>query len=298
MECMMKSKLLFTVTLFVGAAFAQPKPVPTVPGSMNWILHIEAGQFIGVADAMPADKWSFAPSNGEFTGVRTFAGQVWHVACANEGFAAELEGKAPPKGCEVISPEHQSGTKDKLMPYLRETFERVQRAIETITPANMLEEVDTLYPGGKRTRLSIAATAVYHAADHYGQIVEYLRMNGIVPGARPQRGDTVPAANPSILPKRITMTQKDARANLTQQVAPVYPPEAKMRHITGDVSVEVLIGVDGRVKRAQVAGTANTYLADAALDAIKKWRYKQFTDPDTNSPVEVQTVIVIHFTIS
>ncbi|PYR94599.1 MAG: hypothetical protein DMF84_05465 [Acidobacteria bacterium] len=58
----------------------------------------------------------------------------------------------------------------------------MQRFIAQMTPANALEAAGGRY-GGSSTRLGLATLAVWHASDHYGQIVTYLRMNGIVPPA-------------------------------------------------------------------------------------------------------------------
>ena len=134
-----------------------------------------------IADAMPADRWSFAPKDGEFKGVRTFAQQVKHVACANYGFFTQVEHKEPPANCEAGGPS-PAKTKAELMQYLRESFAYAGQVMRRLTPANALDPVEGPY-GGKTTRLGIATLAVWHATDHYGQLVVYLRMNGIVPPA-------------------------------------------------------------------------------------------------------------------
>src|SRR5262245_50059073 len=142
-------------------------------------------QFVSLADAMPAEKWTFAPKDGEFKGVRTFAEQVKHVACANFAFFNQVEHKTPPEGCETGGPS-SAKTKAELMPYLRESFAYATRIMRQLTPANALDTVEGPY-GGKTTRLGISTLAVRHATDHYGQLVVYLRMNGIVPPASAAR---------------------------------------------------------------------------------------------------------------
>jgi len=142
--------------------------------------------FVSLADAMPAEKYGFKPANGAFMGARTFEQQVKHVACANFAFFDEIEKKEPPPGCETGGPS-PAKTKAELVAYLRESFDYAQSVLRTMTPANALEPVDGPY-GGPSTRLGIATLAVWHASDHYGQLVVYLRMNGIVPPAsRPAR---------------------------------------------------------------------------------------------------------------
>jgi uncharacterized damage-inducible protein DinB len=138
-------------------------------------------QFLSLADAMPEDKYSFKPTNGEFKDVRTFAEQVKHVACANFAFFDEIEHKEPPPNCETGGPE-PARTKPELLKYLRDSFADGERVLRDLTPANALDPVNGRY-GGPSTRIGIATLAVWHNSDHYGQLVVYLRMNGIVPPA-------------------------------------------------------------------------------------------------------------------
>ena len=137
--------------------------------------------FVGLAEAMPEEKWTFKPSGGAFDNVRSFAEQVKHVACANEAFALEVQHKDPPPNCETGGP-NPAKTKAELLQYLRQSFTQVNDIISGMTPANALEAAGGRY-GGSSTRLGLATLAVWHASDHYGQLVIYLRMNGIVPPA-------------------------------------------------------------------------------------------------------------------
>ena len=290
----MKSRFPLVLALLSAATFAQPnKPAPTVAGSINWIFGVEAREFIAAADAMPEDKWSFIPQTGDFQGVRTFAGQVWHVACANEGFAAELEGQKPPEHCEALGPGPQdNASKDKLMAYLRLNFERMQRDIDALTPANMLEEIDTMYPGGRRTRLAIAATAVYHAADHFGQIVEYLRLNGIVPpSSRPrQQADATPPAAGA--PQKVRISAAVAESLLRTRVDAIYPNMARLAHIEGNVILQATIDNTGTVQNMRVV-SGHPMLVQAALDAVRQWKYQPYSL--NGQPVEAETTITVHF---
>jgi uncharacterized damage-inducible protein DinB len=137
--------------------------------------------FVSLADAMPAEKYGFKPTSGEFKDVRAFGEQVKHVACGNFGFFSEIEKKEPPSGCATGGP-NPAKTKAELMTYLRESFEYAQSVLRTMTPANALEPAGGPY-GGESTRLGLTTLAVWHASDHYGQLVVYLRMNGIAPPA-------------------------------------------------------------------------------------------------------------------
>lgn len=137
--------------------------------------------FIALADAMPTELYGFKPTKGEFENVRTFGEQVKHVACANFAFFNEIEKKEPPKGCETGGP-HPARTKAEIMAYLRESFAYASGVLDVMTPANAMEPAGGLY-GGMSTRLGLTTLAVWHASDHYGQLVVYLRLNGIVPPA-------------------------------------------------------------------------------------------------------------------
>jgi hypothetical protein len=106
---------------------------------------------------------------------------VKHVACANFAFYNEIEKKTPPDACEAGGPS-PAKTKAELMVYLRESFAYAGRVLRAMTAANALDPVEGPY-GGKSTRLGIATLSIWHASDHYGQLVVYLRMNGIVPPA-------------------------------------------------------------------------------------------------------------------
>lgn len=130
---------------------------------------------------MPEGKWDFKPARGEFKDVRTFGEMVKHVACANEGFAKEMHGAAPPEGCEKGGP-NPAKTKAQIMKYLRDSFQMLNDEFNGIDEKTELQPVDGPY-GGPNTRLGMTVLAAWHVADHYGQLVEYVRMNGIVPPA-------------------------------------------------------------------------------------------------------------------
>jgi uncharacterized damage-inducible protein DinB len=165
---------------FTYNGFAQEKIDPMAATVAQWFTMIEQS-FIALADAMPADKYDFKPTTGKFENVRTFGEQVKHVACANFAFFNQIEKLTPPAECSAGGP-NPAITKSELMKYLRESFEYAQRVLKTMTSANALESVSGPY-GGNSTRLGITTLAVWHASDHYGQLVVYLRMNGIVPPA-------------------------------------------------------------------------------------------------------------------
>ena len=165
---------------FAVRGVAQERVDPMAATVAQWFTMIQQS-FVSLADAMPAEKYGFRPTNGEFTDVRTFGEQVKHVACANFAFFNEIEKREPPSACATGGPS-PAKTKAELVTYLRESFEYAQRVLKTMTSANALEPAGGPY-GGQSTRLGLTTMAVWHASDHYGQLVVYLRMNGIVPPA-------------------------------------------------------------------------------------------------------------------
>ncbi len=144
-------------------------------------------EMMGAVKAMPAEKFSFAPSAAifvpaqttEFQGVRTFAQQATHVAQANYFFYGVVSGLKPDVDVRAIA---KLTNKEDIVAALAGSFSFAHKAIATLTPANAFEVVKTPEPG-LQTRATLAAFGIAHANDHYGQIVEYLRMNGIVPPA-------------------------------------------------------------------------------------------------------------------
>ena len=139
---------------------------------------------------MPAEKYSYRPSPGDYGGVfpgygptelRTFGEQVKHVACSNFGFSAELDGKTPPPDCDKGGPS-PAKTREELIVYLRDSFKALKKSLGAITTKNMFDPIEGPY-AGPETRLGMSSVAIWHVADHYGQLVLYMRLNGIVPPA-------------------------------------------------------------------------------------------------------------------
>ena len=163
---------------FAASGVAQERIDPIATTIAQSFTMIEAS-FVGLADAMPAEKYEFKPTIGEFKDARTFGEQLKHVACANFAFFSEIEKKEPPARCATGGPS-PAKTKAELVRYLRESFDYAQGVLRTMTSANALEPAGGPY-GGESTRLGLSTLAVWHASDHYGQLVVYLRMNGLVP---------------------------------------------------------------------------------------------------------------------
>jgi hypothetical protein len=150
-------------------------------------VFLKLGQtiIVAAADAMPADKYGFAPTDGEFKGVRTFAQQVKHLAATNHILAAAALGEEPPTGAGDETGPETIRTKAEILDYLNRSFEHLARAIAAIGDKNAAVKSSPISPlrGAEATRLALTVEAMIHAFDHYGQMIEYLRMNGVVPPA-------------------------------------------------------------------------------------------------------------------
>lgn len=167
------------------AAGTIAEPSRAVDAQLSLIEH----EMMGAVKAMPADKFDFAPSAAifvpgqktEFATVRTFAQQATHVAQANYFFYMTQSGLKPDADVSAIA---KMTRKDDVVAALAGSFAFAHKAIATLTPQNAFEvvKIDEPIPGFF-TRATLAQFAVSHANDHYGQMVEYLRMNGIVPPA-------------------------------------------------------------------------------------------------------------------
>lgn len=143
--------------------------------AVDQLLSMVEGEMVPLVEAMPADKFNFAPTHGDFKGVRTFGQQVQHVIMANYymfGAAASIQ---PPDRQTFKAMK----TKEQLVQGLKDSFAFGHRAIGTLTNQNAMETVKPV--DGISTRAGIMTFAIIHTSNHFGQLVEYLRMNGIVP---------------------------------------------------------------------------------------------------------------------
>jgi uncharacterized damage-inducible protein DinB len=178
--CMLTGSAQTGSTSAKGPAGTQMSPVQAQDELLNLFEH----EFMGVAQAMPADKYGFAPTGAIFTasqgakydGVRTFAQEISHVTTANYYFASKIIGEKMP-----VDPKSIQGltTKEDLVKAAADSFAYAHKALASITPENAYATIDGV--DGLHTRSVIASFISAHGFDHYGQMVEYLRMNGIVP---------------------------------------------------------------------------------------------------------------------
>ena len=173
------------------AQMSGPPPSPPVgtkedpAKAVDGLLSLMEFQVVGAAKAMPANKYTFAPSQSifassqktQFETVRSFVAQVTHLAEANY-FFFEWSGIKPDRDVKAID---AITTKDEAVAALEASFVYAHKAIATITTENAFVAIKPV--DGFSTRVTVAAFAAAHGNDHYGQMVEYLRMNALVPPA-------------------------------------------------------------------------------------------------------------------
>jgi hypothetical protein len=171
--------LLFVPSLLLAQANKHAERRSVAQELDHWVSDLEK-TVVPAADAMPADTYGFAPTNGEFEGVRTFAEEVKHLSETNYILASAVLGEKPPHGEHGESAPDSLKAKAEIVEYLKGSFAYLHRAAAAINEKNEIEATKTIQT---HTHLGAIVDALVHASDHYGQIVEYLRMNGIVPPA-------------------------------------------------------------------------------------------------------------------
>ena len=201
----MKPALALSILLvFAPVALAQnargttaasaPQAAPQAPTTIASMLDREITnvekQVTDAAEAMPEDKFNFTPESlhipgDDYKGVRSFAVQVKHIAASNYFIWSILTGDKLPESLKDGNGPADLKSKTDIIKFLKESFALGHKAAATFTPENMLQPL----PNGKSVRLDRAEFGVAHAFNHYGQMVEYLRMNGVVPPASRGKSD-------------------------------------------------------------------------------------------------------------
>jgi hypothetical protein len=178
------SSVLFAMVVSAAALAANPDEKATFASVLDRQLGNSEKTVVPAADAMPAEKYEFAPTQGDFKGVRNFGAEVKHMAVANFAIGAAILGEKPPVdlGGGPNGPANIQSKAD-LMKFLNDSFAYAHKAINSITEANILEPIKSPFGSNMTTRLALATSLISHPYDHYGQMVEYLRMNNIIPPA-------------------------------------------------------------------------------------------------------------------
>ena len=167
-----------------------PETPATIASAIDHEITVVEKEVVEAAEAMPEDKYNFSPESlkvagSEYKGVRTFGEQVKHIAASNYLIWSGVTGeKAPDTANQGKGPDAMK-SKAEIVKFLKESFAFGHKTVATLTPASAVEPVGK----NKRPKLFLATFAVAHAFDHYGQMVEYLRMNGIVPPSSRAKSD-------------------------------------------------------------------------------------------------------------
>jgi uncharacterized damage-inducible protein DinB len=173
-----------------GFAVAQDAAKKETPKNVGQVLDqglssVES-ELVPAVEAMPEDKFSFAPTSGEMKGVRTFAQQVKHVAAVNYLVASSILGEKPPVELGGENGPDTVKSKAEVVKFLKESFAYAHKAELSVNEGNMLQQVKSPFGEGTYARLGFGSLITEHCFDHYGQMALYLRMNGVVPPASRQ----------------------------------------------------------------------------------------------------------------
>jgi hypothetical protein len=194
--------LLLTATLSfaVASAYAQSansspaagasaltSTSPTIAAAIDREISIVEKEVVDAAEAMPEDKFDFSPEKlnlpgSDYKGVRTFGEQLKHVAASNYLIWSPITGEKPPDTVNDGKGPDNMKAKADIIKYLKDSFAFGHKAVATLNSSNLVEPIKSS-SGRQSTRLFLATFAPAHCFDHYGQMIEYLRMNGIVPPA-------------------------------------------------------------------------------------------------------------------
>lgn len=155
----------------VGAALT-----PSTATSLNNMHMTIRRNLIEAAEAMPAADYAFKPTPQ----IRSFAEQIGHVAFANLYFCSMAKGEPPPS---LVNFERTVSDKAALVKALGDALNHCDGVYKETTDANANQQVKISGPGGagQSTRALVLMFNTTHNNEHYGNVVLYLRLKGIVP---------------------------------------------------------------------------------------------------------------------
>jgi uncharacterized damage-inducible protein DinB len=179
----MKSLIYACVVFFAVVAAAVPSvlwaqtPAPSLAKELAATFQRAATEILDVAEAMPAEKYGYKPTPE----ISSFGEQLVHVAGITQRFIDSA------KGAKTEPAPHGAMAKPEVIALLKKTFQGAQEMITPLTDAQLLEPVK--FPFGDRTvtRGTFWQGPLFQIRNHYGQLVVYLRMNGIVPPTSARR---------------------------------------------------------------------------------------------------------------
>jgi uncharacterized damage-inducible protein DinB len=150
---------------------------PGVTGYRSEVLSlvlIQENEFLRLAEAFPADKYTWRPAPG----VKSVAEVFLHVSAANYNMY-KLIGAPVPPGLDVAGMEQSTTDKARIIAALKASYAHAEKAITDMPDANLDKTMPWL--GGTITQRGVLLYIVPHIGEHLGQAIAYARMNGVVP---------------------------------------------------------------------------------------------------------------------
>ena len=164
-----------------GAPPAAPT-ITTLAGDVQADWAMQKDWLVNAADAMPADKFGYKPTPAQ----RSYGEQIMHVVAADQSVVGMLGGKTPAPAINL-----KAATKADVMTALRQSMDYFEVVLKEFTDQQLNERVTTpasSFLGPSASRLRLIYQSMMHSQDIYGQMVVYLRLNGIVPPASRRGG--------------------------------------------------------------------------------------------------------------
>lgn len=171
MNIMKKSLLTFVLLFVTAAAFCQGQ----VQKESSGLIAFAGSQTMQLAEAFPAEKYSWTPG----TGVRSVSETFAHIIAANYMFASKL-GATVPADVKMESLEKDLKTKEAIAAELKRSFDLIISTVKNTKDDMLAKKVEFPFPG-EFTGMSAALISVGHNNEHLGQLIAYARMNGITP---------------------------------------------------------------------------------------------------------------------
>ena len=177
-------RILFAALLIAPGSLCIAQKAVSLSSAVERQFNKIESDIVSAAESMPESKYYFTPDSlyitgSDFKGVRTFAGQLMHLATDNILIWSAITGDPVRNDITDVNGPTTIKTKADVIQYLKASFSIGRKAMASLTDKNAMDMIDFRYR--KLSRLDLMFYALTHDNDHYGQIVVYLRMCGILP---------------------------------------------------------------------------------------------------------------------
>ena len=171
------SLVLLVVIAAPPSSLRAQTPAPSMAKELAAGFQRASTDILDIAEAMPADKYGYKPTPE----MSSFGDQLVHVAGITQRFIDSA------KGTKTEAAHQHAMAKPEIITLLKTTFQSAQEMINSLTDAQLSEPMK--FPIGDRTvtRATFWQGPLYQIRNHHGQLVVYLRMNGIVPPTTARR---------------------------------------------------------------------------------------------------------------